>query len=209
MFIFIWLHWVLVEAHGILFPDQELNSGPLPWEHSLSCQSTRGVPRGSCFETLATLPQSSEPTLPPSQLLPGYFTLYLIHPIKHEYLCFFPVNLFLFQLISPPKGRLIPPPIFFDPILNIIWTLWQHYYIFYPHLSSFSLTSTSKCVLHYLLPPKLFSTTIPSLAFPSPPNCLACLTSHHTVICLLPPQFSFYHSWKGLWPPKTRCNGLL
>lgn len=90
----------------------------------------------------------SEPALPPSQVLPGYFTLYLIHPIKHKHLCFFAVNLFLFHLVSPPRMKwLIPPPIFFDPILNIIWILWQHYCIFYPHLSSFSLTSTSKCVL--------------------------------------------------------------
>ena len=28
----IWLHWVLGVAHGILFPDQGLNPGPLHWE---------------------------------------------------------------------------------------------------------------------------------------------------------------------------------
>ena len=29
--LFIWLHWVLVVAYGIQFPNQGLNPGPLPW----------------------------------------------------------------------------------------------------------------------------------------------------------------------------------
>ena len=32
LFFSIWLHRVLVVAHGIEFPDQGLNSGPLYWE---------------------------------------------------------------------------------------------------------------------------------------------------------------------------------
>ena len=30
--LFIWLHWVLVEAYGIYFLDQGWNPGPLHWE---------------------------------------------------------------------------------------------------------------------------------------------------------------------------------
>ena len=35
-YLFIWLHWILVVAHGILFPDQGLNPGSLLWECRVS-----------------------------------------------------------------------------------------------------------------------------------------------------------------------------
>lgn len=34
-YLFTWLSLVLVVAHGILFPDQEGNPGPIHWEHIL------------------------------------------------------------------------------------------------------------------------------------------------------------------------------
>ena len=40
--LFIWLHEVLVTAHGILFPDQGLNPGPLHWKHRVSATEPPG-----------------------------------------------------------------------------------------------------------------------------------------------------------------------
>ena len=44
IFIFIWLHWVLVAAGGIWFPNQRSNLAPLHWEHRVSPGTNREVP---------------------------------------------------------------------------------------------------------------------------------------------------------------------
>ena len=40
---FIWLCWVLVAAYGLKFPDQELNLGPLHWEHGVPASGPPGT----------------------------------------------------------------------------------------------------------------------------------------------------------------------
>ena len=44
VYLFIWLHWVLVATCGISFPDQGLNPGPLHWEPDVSHWATGAVP---------------------------------------------------------------------------------------------------------------------------------------------------------------------
>ena len=45
IYVFIWLHWALVAAGGIQFPDKGSNLGPLYWEgRVLAHWTTREVP---------------------------------------------------------------------------------------------------------------------------------------------------------------------
>ena len=66
MLIFIYLFGCTGFYRGMwdLVPWPGIELGSPPWENSLSHWSTKGVPHGSCFENLATLPQSPEPILP-------------------------------------------------------------------------------------------------------------------------------------------------
>ena len=43
--LFIWLHWVLVVARGIQFPDQGLNLGPLYWESGVLATGHQRSPK--------------------------------------------------------------------------------------------------------------------------------------------------------------------
>ena len=49
-YLFIWLHEVLVTAHGILFPDLGLNPGPLHWKQSPSHWTTGDVPEWCLYK---------------------------------------------------------------------------------------------------------------------------------------------------------------
>ena len=45
---FIWLHWVLVTACGIQFPDQKSSLGPFHWRHGVLATDHQGSPE-RCF----------------------------------------------------------------------------------------------------------------------------------------------------------------
>ena len=49
MYLFIWLHQVLVAACGVYFPDKGSNSGPLYWEHWVLATGPSGKSLGSNF----------------------------------------------------------------------------------------------------------------------------------------------------------------
>lgn len=68
--VFIWLHWVLVVAHGIKSPDQGSNSRPHHCEHkNLNHSTTREVPGASFIRHESHAFSTSQgPSLIPSPL---------------------------------------------------------------------------------------------------------------------------------------------
>ena len=50
IYLFIWLHQVLVAAYGIWFPDQGLNLGPLHWEPGVLATGPLGKSHFDAFK---------------------------------------------------------------------------------------------------------------------------------------------------------------